>query len=400
MGGTSSTISYRRLFTDPRALTLTYVSFIGTFGVYVVSPVLPGIVEATGVTTAQVGLVMTAGALPAIFLLPFSAVIADLYGRRILMIPSLIIFCTAGVAIAFVDSFTSILVLRLLQGVGGASIMAIVVTMIGDLYQGAAGAAVQGLRNSANGLSSLVVPIAAAFLAGLAWNYPFFLFILGIPAIISMYYFVPETANPKESVRLIPEIRAYAVTIRGQLGEFAVMNMLIGGFIQGFSYLAIITFVPLFGVDVLLVSAFLAGAVLSVRGVTRILISPMTGRMVEYFSSKDVLVVSLVITAVGTGMIGFSVNYLWLIFFLVLFGVGDAIFTPIHRATVTEMTVEDSRAGIVSAMLVYRYVGVTISPVFFGLVLMYFGYTWLFFIAGGCYLGYALVVFGYFPVDR
>lgn len=393
-------MSYGRLYTDPRALTLTYISFIGTFGVYAVSPVLPSIVDATGVSNVQVGLVMTAGSLPAIFLLPFSAVVADLYGRRILMIPSLLLFCGAGVAIAFVDSFEAILALRLLQGVGGASIMAIVVTMIGDLYSGPAGVAVQGLRNAANGLSSLVIPIVAAFLAGMAWNYPFFLFLLGLPAVISMYYIVPETAPPDPSLEIVPALQDYVRTIKTELGNHAVANMLLGGFIQGFSYLAIITFVPLFSVDKLATSVFLAGAVLSVRGVTRILISPTTGYLLTRYPRTHVLASSLVITAIGTGLVGFSPTFLALTGFLLLFGIGDAIFTPVHRATVTEMADDDSRAGVVSVMLIYRYVGVTISPVFFGIVLSLLGFTWLFLIAGAFYFAYGVVVLWFFRPDQ
>ena len=207
-------VSYRRLFTDPRLLTITLVSFAATFGSYAASPALPSIVSGVGVSEADVGLVMAAYTLPAIFLLPITGVLTDMYGRRTVLLPSVVLFGIAGVAVAFVDSFAAILALRVLQGIGGAAIIPVAITLIGDLYTGEEGSAAQGIRLSANGISSIALPAVAGFLAGLAWQYPFLLYAVAIPAAVCTYLFVPETLEGSTPTSPTAEVREYAGAIR------------------------------------------------------------------------------------------------------------------------------------------------------------------------------------------
>lgn len=71
-----------------------------------------------GAPEARIGLVFTAFNLPVIFGLPFVGVVADLYGRKTVVVPGLILFGVAGAAVAITTDFWTILVLRGLQGIG------------------------------------------------------------------------------------------------------------------------------------------------------------------------------------------------------------------------------------------------------------------------------------------
>lgn len=397
---TPDAVSSSQLFTDPRLLTITLVSFVATFGSYAASPALPSLVSAVGVSEADVGLVMAAYTLPAIFLLPITGVLTDMYGRRTVLLPSIVLFGVGGVAVAFVDSFAAILVLRVVQGIGGAAIIPVAITLIGDLYTGEAGSAAQGIRLSANGISSIALPAVAGFLAGVAWQYPFLLYAIALPAAVATYVFVPETVAPATAPSLTAEVREYASAIRVEVSDPDMGILLAGGFFQGFSYYAILTFVPLFAVDSLEATVFLAGAVLSARGVARIVLSPATGWFLTYVSRKTALVGSLVITVVGTGLIGFAPSILWLAGLIGLFGVGDALFTPVHRDAITDRSSDERRGGVVSGMLILRQLGTTVSPPLFGLVLVVAGFDWIFLLAGLVYLAYAIAVIAFYRDER
>lgn len=390
--GASDGWTYGALMSDRRLLTITLVSFAATFGSYAASPALPSMVSGLGVSEADVGLVMAAYTLPAVFLLPVTGVLTDMYGRRTVLVPSLLLFGVAGVAVAFAESFLAILVLRVVQGVGGAAIIPVAITLIGDLYTGEEGSAAQGIRLSANGLSSIALPAVAGFLAGVAWQYPFLLYAIAFPAAVATYWLVPETLETAGPVSLSAEVRSYAHAIRLEVTDTDMAILLAGGFFQGFSYYAILTFVPLFAVDSLAASVFIAGAVLSARGVARIVLSPATGWVLTYISRKTALVGSLLITVVGTGLIGFAPSVLWLGGLVGLFGVGDALFTPVHRDAITDYSSDERRGGVVSGMLTLRQLGTTLSPPAFALVLVGAGYVWLFLLAGATYLLYAVAV--------
>lgn len=392
-------VSYPRLFMDPRLLTITLVSFAATFGSYAASPALPSIVSGVGVSEADVGLVMAAYTLPAVFLLPVTGVLTDIYGRRLVLLPSVALFGAAGVAIAFVESFTAILVLRVIQGIGGAAIIPVAITLIGDLYSGEEGSAAQGIRLSANGVSSIALPAVAGFLAGIAWHVPFVLYAVAIPAAVCLYLFVPETLEQSNPTSLVEEVREYAGAIRAEVTDLDMAILLVGGFFQGFSYYAILTFVPLFAVDSLGATVFLAGAVLSARGVARIVLSPATGWVLTYMSRKAALVGSLLITVVGTGLIGLSPSVIWLAGIIGLFGIGDALFTPVHRDAITALSSEERRGGVVSGMLILRQLGTTLSPPFFGIVLVVANFGSIFFLAAIIYLVYGIAVLVFFSSD-
>jgi MFS family permease len=306
---------------------------------------------------------------------------------------------TAGSAIAFVDSFAAILALRVLQGVGGAGIVPIAITVLGDVYSGPTGSAAQGFRLSANGLSGIMLPVVAGFVAGIAWYYPFLLYAVAIPVAVLAYVYVPETLDTDAPVSFTEEIRGYAVAIRSEASDPDMFVILMGGFFQGFAYYAILTFVPLFAVERLGATVFVAGSVLAARGVARIFLSPFSGSLLKRFSRKTALVLTLVVSALGTGLIAVAPTVVGLAVIVGLFGVGDALFTPVHRFAVTDLATPERRAGIVSGMGLLRQLGATLSPAAFGLLLVVIGYSGIFVVAAGVYGLYALMVLVVFSTD-
>jgi MFS family permease len=315
------------------------------------------------------------------------------------LLPSLVVFGVAGVAIAFVDSFLAILVLRVVQGIGGAALIPVAITLIGDLYTGEIGSAAQGLRLSANGISSIALPAVAGFLAGIAWYHPFLLYAIALPTAVLAYVYVPETLDSTGTTSLVAEVREYASAIRIEMADTDMAILLVGGFAQGFSYYALLTYVPLFAVDSLGATVFLAGMVLSARGIARIVLSPVSGTLLQYVSRRAALAGSLAVTALGLGLIGVSSSILWLGVLVAIFGIGDALFTPVHRDAITDLASEQRRGGVVSGMLILRQLGTTLSPPAFGLVLVFADFTTLFVLAAVVYAAYAVVVLVWFSPD-
>lgn len=400
--GTSSgdvSVSYTGLLSDPRLLSLTLISAVGTFGGNVVSPALPTIATALGVSDANIGLVMTAYTLPQILVIMVVGMLADTYGRRIVLLPALFVFGAAGTAIALVDSFSAILGLRILQGMVAGGIIPITITVIGDVYEGAVGSAAQGIRLSGNALSSILVPAVAGLLAGIAWYVPFYLFVLAFVGSIVGYRYLPETGQRQISGDVLGDLRKYAHTLRIEITDRNLGVIFAGGFFQGFAWYALLTFIPLFAVRTLDATTFAAGVALSMRGIARIVIAPVTGAVLTAVSRKQALIGSLAVSAAGTALIPLSSTVIWLGLLVGVFGLGDALFTPVHRDTLTQLASEERRAGVVNGMIVFRHIGTTASPVAFGAVLAAFGFDALFVLAGAVFAVYAVVVIAFFAMD-
>ena len=70
-------------------------------GVNFIQPALPALTVPFGVSDSALSLIMTLFTAPAIVLSPIFGIIADLYGRRLLLAGGLIIFGIFGTAMAF-----------------------------------------------------------------------------------------------------------------------------------------------------------------------------------------------------------------------------------------------------------------------------------------------------------
>ena len=158
-------------------------------GTGVIYPVLPVIAQSLEVPRSQIGLILTVFTLPSIFLAPVIGMLADLKGRKVVLSSCLFLYGLAGLGITFVDSFSSVLVLRALQGVGYAGVMPLTIVLIGDTFTRETETSAQGIKVLLDRAALLVIPIAVGALSALAWQMPFVLYALTIPlAFVTMLW--------------------------------------------------------------------------------------------------------------------------------------------------------------------------------------------------------------------
>lgn len=392
-GQTAAESSTARLLDAPLA-TVIFIAIIGTFASNIAAPALPAISDTFAVSSARVGLVMTAFTVPTTVFVPLTGVLADTHGRRPIVIPSLVVFGLAGVAIAVAPSFSAVLLLRAVQGAAFAGVMPLTVTILGDLYSGAAGSTAQGFRVSANGVSSMFTPAVAGFLVAIAWNYPFVLYGLALPAAAVAYVVLPETGGTGDdgAANFLTTLQSYARAVWEETDDRESRTLLLGGFARDFVRLTIMTFVPLFAVTALGASAFEAGVAVGMRGVSRVFVSPLAGTIVKRLSQKTALVAAFGTTAVGAISVAFapSVTVLWA--FVALYGAGDALLAPVLKNAVAELTVDEYRAGVINGMQVLKSAAQSIAPAFFGVVLAGFGFEAVFVSVGFVAISYAVAV--------
>ncbi|MFC2059063.1 MFS transporter, partial [Chloroflexota bacterium] len=123
-----------RFYRDRNLQVVFGVTLMAVLGVSSITPAFPKIMRELDITGGQVGLLITFFTLPGVFLAPFLGVLADRFGRKRILVPSLFLFAIAGTACAFARDFNVLLVLRVFQGIGGAALGSLNTTIIGDLY--------------------------------------------------------------------------------------------------------------------------------------------------------------------------------------------------------------------------------------------------------------------------
>lgn len=373
---------YLSLARDGRLLAVALVSFCATLGSNVASAALPAMADGLAVTDTRIGLVMTVFSLFAMIFVPLTGALADAYGRRTILLPSILGYGLAGSAIALVGTFEAVLVLRAIQGIAFAAIMPLTVTLLGDLYTGSSASAAQGFRTATNGIGSSVVPAVAGVLAGIAWSYPFFIYLLFAPILVIAFRYLPEPARDGGSERgKLVNARRYVGRVRSEVTQGDLGVLLFGESVRDFVRYGLITFVPLFAVRVLGASFAQAGSVLAARGIAYIVVSPLSGAVVAGFSRKRALTGALLLSGFAVLGMPFSPNVLWLGILLAIYTVGDSLFSPVIKDSVTALASDERRGGIVSIMNTLKYAGQTAAPAFFGLVLAVLGFDHIFYIA-------------------
>ncbi len=144
-------------------LALLLVSALASFESTVVSTAMPTIIGDLG------GLPLYAWVFSVYLLtstigMPVYGRLADVYGRRRVLLTSIGIFLTGALACAFAHTMWTLIAARALQGLGAGGMIPISLTVAADIYSLEQRARVQGFFSGVWGFASLAGPLAGGFL--------------------------------------------------------------------------------------------------------------------------------------------------------------------------------------------------------------------------------------------
>ncbi|WP_251328960.1 MFS transporter [Haloplanus pelagicus] len=336
-------------------------SLMGVMGVSLVSPVLPDLRPVFGVSDAQVGLVITAYTLPGVVVTPFVGLAADRIGRRRVIVPLLFLFAVTGTGVAFARTFTEVIVLRLLQGVGASALVTLAVTLIGDVYEGRRRDAVMGLNGSTIGTGAAFYPLLGGALAGIRWSAPFLFF--GVGAVVGLFATV---ALREPTAARSTDVRTYL----GRLRAVAVLPQALAIFLALFLaffifYGAVLTVLPLLLSDAFGLGAGRIGAVLSAVALASAAVSSQYGRLSTRRSAPELVALGFVAYGVGLLAVRLSPSPLAVGASLLIFGVGFGVVMPSIDTAVVTLVDDDLRAGVMGMRTSVLRLGQTLGPVGF-----------------------------------
>lgn len=365
----------RKVYKDHNLHVLFGVTLMAVLGVTSITPAFPTIIQTFGITSGQVGLLITFFTLPGIVLTPVLGIMSDRYGRKTILTPALILFGVAGGACALANNFELLLALRFVQGMGAAALGTLNVTVIGDIYEGRERSAALGYNSSVLSTGTATYPAIGGFLATFGWFYPFLLPLFAVP-IAFVVLFSLKNPEPEIEQSLGDFFRGVFGSIWERLKNVRVLAVLSA---------SLISFIILFGAQlgylpILMSERFGAtsaviGTVLSGASLTTAVTSSQLGRLTGRFSEKNLLKAAFVFYAVALVAAALSPS-LWLLLVpAALLGVANGINIPNIFSLLNEVAPVENRGAFLSVNGMILRLGQTLGPVLMAAVAVPLGLT-------------------------
>ena len=267
-------------------------------------------------------------------------------------------------ACAFTTDFQLLLLLRFVQGVGGASLGVMNVTLIGDFYSGYRRAEAMGYNGAVLSIGTASYPAIGGALAELSWQAPFLLSLLALPVGLGVIFMLNQQSAGNSA-----DLKTYV----SQLMKYVLKPTSIGLFLANFLtfiilYGTYLTYLPLYLDEVFELRTLYIGFFLSGSSLMTALMSSSLGALSRRFMQRSLIIAgSLGYIAVFT-LLPLAQSLWFLILPILLYGVCQGINLPSVMNKLTGQAPQEYRAAFLSVNWSVLRSGQAIGPLLAGLL--------------------------------
>lgn len=348
-------------------LAFSGVPFIMVLGNSMLIPEFPQIKAALNINQFQVGLLITTFSISAGIAIPFLGYLCDQIGRIKVIVPSLILYglggLVSGVAALLQDNpYTTILVGRVIQGLGAAGTAPIVMALVGDIFKTEQRSETLGIIEAANGIGKVLSPVLGAAIGLISWIALFFSYaFLAIPIAAGVWFFGEEGVKPQKQ-GLGPYLGKITCIIKEK--GFSLITTIIAGMLVLFVLFGLLSYFSDILESKYEIKGFIKGLIIAIPILFMSTTSYTTGRILK--SIKKYFKISI---SAGLFLITFMLIILYyidsLFIYLVIFsllGIGTGLVLPSVNTMVTSSCKSNQRGVITSFYGGARFLGVAIGP--------------------------------------
>lgn len=315
---------------------------------------LPEIVAGVDADPGQAGLVVAAAAFPGIALGPVVGLLADRYGRRVVLIPSLLLIAAAGGLAATSPSLMWLVTWRLLQGLGAVGAINLATVLIGDHWDTTGRATMMGRNAAVMATSTAVFPlIGGAVTDAVGWQGLFAVYLLaaGTAALTAVRLPAKATTTTQPLDDLRAALRHPGV-VRALVAAGLTFTLIFG---------LLLTVLPLHMQAAYGLGPTARGVLLAAPAGVAALVALGAGKL-QRFTKQALLSTAAVLFTIGLGVAAAAPALALLIAGIVCFGAGQGLMVP-NLHDIAARSSDTSRGAIVSLLFSASRIGQTAGPV-------------------------------------
>ncbi|MEC3882551.1 MFS transporter [Halobacillus sp. HZG1] len=376
------------------------IPLVMTLGNSMLIPVLPIFEKKVGITSFQSSTIITSYSVAAIILIPVAGYLSDRFGRKLIILPSLVLAFIGGLISGFSswkleDPFLWITIGRILQGIGAAGATPIILPLVGDLYKDddEKASSCLGIIETSNTFGKVLSPILGSIFAVFLWFLPFFsISFFSLISIVLVFFFIKVPKGKKEKPQPFKQFLKKTKEIFKQEGKWLYPVFLLG------AYAMLILFAVLFFMSDILekthnIEGVKKGFVLAIPLFTLCVSAFVTGKKIKGDTTvmKWVLVIALIMVSASVIFVGYVNEKLFLLLVVTsILGTAIGGMLPTLDALITEGIEKEERGTITSFYSSSRFIGVAAGPPLMSLLMK--EYLNISYIASGALGGLLLLI--------
>lgn len=324
---------------------------------------------------SQVGLIVTVFFIAAIMIRPFAGQWMSSFGIRKVFLGALFLYFVSALLYFFTTSLISLLILRILHGIGFGMLTTATGTIVADLVP-------EKRKGEGMGYYGLMINISMAIgpFLGLTAIYSWgkgIMFGISLASVILGTLTGLFISLPKKAKRDAEKISKKKGLNLKNLFEMSALKISIVGLFFGVIYSSIISFVSVYADDIHLsdVSSFF----FIVYAIVLLLSRPFTGRWFDRYGANVIMYPAIISFAIGMLILSQASNAFLFLLSAACIGLGWGTIFPSSQ-TIAVQLAPSSRRGVATAtFLSILDIGIGIGSLIVGFVGAGIGYSSLYF---------------------
>ena len=333
------------------------------------------VLDLPGGTVTQAGLATTIFLLSVIFVRPFSGIILELFGKKRMLVLSMLGFTLSTFSYTMTDDITILLILRFIHGIwfsiGTTVTLAIVADIVPPQRRG------EGLGYFGMSMNLAIVsgPFIALTLQPVISYHAIFLtfgIVMAVGLVCGMLVRDRSEALPKRAKRGLSW---------SDLFEKKALGISSVGIFVSFTYASIMSYISIYAESLGLMKA--AGFFFLVFAAGMLVARPFTGRLFDSRGPNIVIIPSLIVYAIGMLVLSFAGSAWMLLLAGGLIGLGYGTLLPCFQTLAIQSTTPNRSAYATATFFTLYDSGIAVGSFVLGIVVGYLGYSQLYMAISG-----------------
>jgi len=352
------------------------VVFVDLLGFGILIPILPTFaVKALHIPESAIGIVLAVYSLVQFIFNPIFGSLSDKYGRRKIILITLLLNATGYVIFAFTHSFLMLLLSRVVAGVGGSSI-GVAQAYIADVTTKEDRSKGMGLIGVAFGLGFVFGPIMGGLLSSFGYMVTGFAAAsFSFLAFSFSFFLLPESLT-EEKKKLVVKRKIFDTNaFKKVLSNPLITVVILLFFVVTFSVANIYGTFALLGHSVYGFSDMQNGMIFGIVGIVGAIVQGgLIGRLAKKYSDQKLITFGTFFLMIGLAAIPYGINLTGVLIITTVMSVGTGILQPTLLSLVSKVAPENEQGIVLGVNQSFSSFARMLGPLWGGFSFQYLGY--------------------------